>query len=160
VVAVGELAPEFELPGVCGRTGEFRSWSLSEFRGQPVVLVFYPGDNSPVCRRQLQEYTEGIAQFDELNAQVLALSPQAPKSHKSFSERSGGFGFPLLSDVRKDVARTFGVLGLLDLYRRCIFVLDGDGTVQYSHRYVGPGLGYRPLTELIGAVEKIGSSTA
>lgn len=158
MVAVGEPAPVFELPGVDGRTGEFRSWSLEEFRGRAVVMVFYPGDNSPVCRRQLAEYTEGIAEFDRLDAQVLALSPQAPRSHAAFAERSGGFGFPLLSDTRKDVARDYGVLGLLDLYRRCTFVVGPDGTLQYLHRYIGPGFGYRPVGELVAAVADLTGS--
>ena len=159
MVAVGEAAPGFELPGVDGRTGEFGSWSLEQFLGRPVVVVFYPGDNSPVCRRQLAEYTEGIAEFERLDAQVLALSPQVPRSHAAFAERSGGFGFPLLSDTRKAVARDYGVLGLLDLYRRSTFVVGPDGSVRYLHRYVGPGLGYRPVGELVAAVAEIAGGT-
>lgn len=159
MVAMGDPAPAFELPGVDGVTGEFRSWSLEEFRGRPVVMVFYPGDNSPVCRRQLAEYTEGISEFERLDAQVLALSPQPPRSHAAFAERSGGFGFPLLCDTRKDVARDYGVLGLLDLYRRSTFVVGPDGDLRYLHRYVGPGFGYRPVGELVAAVAEIAGRT-
>lgn len=152
MLPVGAEAPDFELDGVHGRTGERRRWTLSEFRGRPVVLLFYPGDSSPVCRRQLGEYTRGISAFESLDAQVLALSHQSVDSHLTFSDRSGGFAFPMLADEDKAVARSYGVLGLLDLYRRCTFVVDGDGRIAYAHRYVGPGLGYRPVEELVDAV--------
>lgn len=152
MLPVGATAPDFELPGVDGRTGDFRQWSLGEFKGRPVVLLFYPGDGSPVCMRQLTEYTAGMGAFDDLDAQVLALSHQSPESHLAFAERNGGFGFPMLADEDKAVARDYGVLGLLDLYRRCTFVVDAEGIIAYSHRYVGPGLGYRPVEELVGAV--------
>lgn len=152
MLPVGATAPDFELPGVDGRTGDFRQWSLGEFKGRPVVLLFYPGDGSPVCMRQLTEYTAGMGAFEDLDAQVLALSHQSPESHLAFAERNGGFGFPMLADEDKAVARDYGVLGLLDLYRRCTFVVDAEGIIAYSHRYVGPGLGYRPVEELVGAV--------
>ncbi len=152
MLAVGAAAPDFDLPGVDGRTGDFRRWSLHGFEGQPVVLLFYPADGSPVCMRQLAAYTEGIGAFDTLEAQVLAISAQSPESHLAFAERNGGFGFPMLSDTDKSVARAYGVLGMLDLYRRCTFVVGADGRVAYSHRYVGPGLGYRPVEELVATV--------
>ena len=152
MLPVGATAPDFDLPGVDGRTGDFRRWTLHEFAGRPLVLLFYPGDGSPVCMRQLSAYTEGIAAFDRLDAQVLALSHQSPESHLAFAERNGGFGFPMLADEDRSVARTYGVLGLLDLYRRCTFVVGADGRIAYAHRYVGPGLGYRPVEELLATV--------
>ena len=150
--AVGQEAPDFDLPGVDGRTGEPGHWSLHDHRGRPVVVLFYPGDSSPVCRRQLGEYTAGIAGFSELDAQVLAVSHQSPESHRRFAERSGGFGFPLLSDGDRSVARAWGVIGLLDLYRRCTFVLDAAGVVRYAHRAIGPGLSFRPVAEVLDVV--------
>src|ERR1700704_1340917 len=94
----GDKAPDFELPGTGGR-----NYSLSEYRGQPVVLVFYPGDNTPVCTRQLNEYTSDIDKFAEVGAQVLAVSPQSVESHEGFADDQGGFGFPLLADEDKAV---------------------------------------------------------
>src|SRR5690242_16724908 len=79
-VRVGEQAPEFTLPGTQGR-----DYTLSEYRGQPVVLVFYPGDNTPVCTQQLNQYTSDIDKFTEVGAQVLAISPQSVKSHEGFA---------------------------------------------------------------------------
>ena len=61
-VAVGGQAPDFTLPGTDGTADGHRDYTLSEFKGQPVVLVFYPGDNTPVCTRQLNSYTADIDQ--------------------------------------------------------------------------------------------------
>ncbi len=158
MVAIGAAAPDFDLPGVDGATGEAGRWRLSECRGAPVVVLFYPGDSSPVCRRQLGEYTEGFGRFAELDATVLAVSHQSPESHRRFAEQSGGFAFPLLSDADKEVGRQWGVLGLLDLYRRCTFVLDAGGVVRYSHRSIGPGLVYRPVAEVVQVVAGLPSA--
>jgi peroxiredoxin Q/BCP len=154
MVAVGDRAPEFDLEGYDASVGERGTWSLSQFRGRPVVLVFYPADNSPVCTRQLESYSREISSFVDLDAQVLALSPQDVESHESFSARHG-LTFPLLADTGKEVARAYGVLGLLDLYRRCTFVIDAEGSVRWLHRYVGPGMGYRSPGELVDVVTSL-----
>jgi thioredoxin-dependent peroxiredoxin len=158
VLTIGSEAPDFQLPGVDGRTGEEGCWRLSAFRGGSVVLLFYPGDSSPVCQRQLSEYTAGIGAFETLDATVLAVSHQSSESHLAFSRRAGGFAFPLLTDADKHVGRQFGVVGMLDLYRRCTYVIDGDGIVRYAHRYLGPGLGYRPVVELVDVVAALPAS--
>lgn len=152
-VAVGDDAPDFELAGIDGANGEELTWRLSHYRGQPVVLVFYPADNSPVCRVQLADYTREIASFESLDAVVLAISPQDVASHRAFAASEGGFGFPLLADADRSVARAYGVLGLLELYRRSTFVVDREGRVAWAHRYVGPGLGYRSVGEITAAVK-------
>ena len=87
----------------------------TEYRGQVVVLVFYPGDNTPVCTRQLNAYTEDIDSFTEAGAQVLAISPQSVQSHDDFSCKQGGFAFPLLADTDKAVGEAYGILGPLGL---------------------------------------------
>ena len=143
---IGDKAPDFELPGTGGR-----NYSLSEYRGQPVVLVFYPGDNTPVCTRQLNEYTSDIDKFAEVGAQVLAISPQSVKSHEGFADDQGGFGFPLLADEDKAVGIAYGIIGPVGFYRRSVFVIDGDGVIRYAHRAVG-GLTFRPTNELVDAV--------
>jgi peroxiredoxin Q/BCP len=108
IPAVGDEAPDFTLDG----TGD-RTYTLSEFRGQAVVLVFYPGDATPVCTRQLNSYNDDIGEFETLGAQVLALSPQGVESHEKFSCKQGGFKFPLLADTDKEVGRAYGILGPL-----------------------------------------------
>ena len=92
-VAVGQKAPEFTLLGSGGK-----SYSLSDYAGKPVVLVFYPGDNTAVCTKQLRSYNNELAQFDGVGAQVLGVSAQDVASHDAFSAKHG-FGFPLLADT-------------------------------------------------------------
>jgi peroxiredoxin Q/BCP len=152
-VAVGDAAPDFKLPGTAGsQPGEgHRDYTLSEWRGRPVVLVFYPGDNTPVCTRQLNTYTADIAEFESLDIQLLAISPQSVESHDGFSEAQGGFGFPLLADADKEVGRRYGILGPVGFYRRSIFVVDAEGIVRYAHRAVA-GLWFRPTDEVVAAV--------
>ncbi len=145
-VSVGDRAPSFSLAGTGGKT-----YSLADFRGQPVVLVFYPGDNTPVCTRQLQSYTEDWDQFQGLNATVLAISPQDVASHEGFSCKHG-FPFPLLADTDKTVGGDYGILGPLGFYRRSVFVVDGDGVIRYAHRSA-TSLTYRPTDELVNAVK-------
>src|SRR4051812_36781868 len=79
-VRSGEAAPDFTLPGTQGR-----DYTLRDYRGQPVVLVFYPGDNTPVCTQQLNQYTSDIEKFVEVGAHVLAISPQSVASHEGFA---------------------------------------------------------------------------
>ncbi len=150
-VTAGDPAPPFELPGV--QDGIRRTYSLAEFAGRPVVLVFYPGDNTPVCTRQLNAYTTDIDQFAALDAQVLAASPEDLDSHEGFAANQGGFGFPLLADVDKTLASDYGVLGPIGFYRRCVFVIDGTGTLTYVHRGFA-GSTFRRTDELVAAIRQ------
>ena len=146
--AVGERAPEFTLPGTGGRT-----YSLSDYTGQPVVLVFYPGDDTPVCTKQLSSYNDDLSQFDELDAQVIGISAQSVDSHEAFANKHG-FEFPLLADTDKTVAGLYGTLGPIGFPRRSVFIVDADGVIRYAHRAIA-GLTFRPVSELIGELEKI-----
>ena len=148
---VGQPAPEFTLPGSDNTDAGRRAYSLAEYRGKVVVLVFYPGDNTPVCTRQLNAYTEDIDSFEEAGAQVLAVSPQSVQSHDEFSCKQGGFAFPLLADTDKAVGEAYGILGPLGFYRRSAFVVDRDGIIRYAHRAVA-GLTFRSTNELVEAV--------
>jgi peroxiredoxin Q/BCP len=134
VVRSGERAPEFTLDGVEGDGLTRRSFALDDYRGQLVVAVFYPADNSPVCTAQLRSYTEDIGAFARVGAQVLAISPQSVDDHAQFAQDNGGFAFPLLADVDKDVARAYGILGPIGFYRRSVYVIDGGGVVQWAQR--------------------------
>ena len=148
-VTAGDPAPDFSAPGVVdGRREEIR---LSDLRGRPVVLVFYPGDNTPVCTRQLTTYTADIEQFTDLGAQVLGISPDDLDSHEGFADAQGGFAFPLLADVDKEVARAYGVLGPVGYYRRSVFVIDAAGRLAYVHRGFA-GADFRRTDELVAAI--------
>jgi thioredoxin-dependent peroxiredoxin len=153
-VSVGDAAPGFELAGTDGTEAGTRNYSLSEMAGKPVVLVFYPGDNTPVCTRQLNTYTSEFDQFTDLDAQVLALSPQDVASHTAFAEAQGGFAFPLLADTEKAVADDYGVVGPIGFYRRSVFVIDAEGIIRYAHRAVA-GLTFRPTTEIVEALRSL-----
>jgi len=149
---IGEPAPPFELQGYDGSEAGTRTYSLAEYAGKPVVLVFYPGDNTPVCTRQLNAYTNDIDAFGEVGAQVLAISPQSVESHEGFACKQQGFGFPLLADTEKIVGDAYGILGPLGFYRRSAFVVDASGIIRYAHRSL-TGITFRPTDELVAAVK-------
>lgn len=147
-VSVGDSAPDFALPGTGGRT-----YRLSDHLGRKVVLVFYPGDETPVCTRQLNAYNEDLARFEGLDAVVLAISAQDVDSHERFADHHG-FAFPLLADVDKTVASAYGVLGPLGFVRRSIVIVDADGVIRYVHRALA-GLTYRSVDELAEALARL-----
>lgn len=144
-VAVGDPAPDFTLAGTGGR-----DYSLSDFRGRAVVLVFYPGDNTPVCTLQLTSYSADLSQFEDLGALVVGISPQDVCSHEGFASKKG-IAFPLLADTDKQVGELYGVVGPVGFYRRSVFVVDPAGIVRYAHRATA-GLTFRKTPELIEAV--------
>ena len=147
-VGVGDKAPAFTLPASGG--GQV---SLGDFAGKPVVLVFYPGDETPVCTKQLNSYNNDLTQFEALDAQVLGISAQSVESHDKFSGKHG-FRFPLLSDADKAVASAYGTLGPLGFPRRSVFIVDASGTIRYVHRAIA-GLTYRPVSELVTALKAL-----
>jgi len=130
----GTPAPDFTLLDQAGE-----AVSLRDFRGRPVVLVFYPADWSPVCGDQLTLYNEVLSLFQDHNAQVLAISVDGKWCHRAFAEQRN-LRFPLLADFEPKgaVARLYGVYDAeKGLARRALFVLDADGIIRWSH--VSPG---------------------
>jgi peroxiredoxin Q/BCP len=115
------------------------------------VLVFYPGDDTPVCTKQLNSYNNELSAFEGVGAQVLAVSAQDVASHDQFSSKHG-FGFPLLADTDKAVASLYGTVGPLGFPRRSVFVINAAGVITYAHRAIA-GITYRPVGELVAAVE-------
>jgi len=154
-LGIGDAAPDFTLAGTDGTPDGHRQYSLAEYAGRPVVLVFYPADNSPVCTVQLNSYSHDITRFGEVGAQVLAVSPQSVDQHDEWAASQGGFAFPLLADTDKAVGDSYGILGPVGFYRRSVFVIDGGGVVRYAHRSTA-GLTFRPVTELVDAVAALG----
>lgn len=126
-IDVGERAPDFELPGTGGRT-----YRLSDYDGRWLVLAFYPGDFTPVCTRQFCSYRDAADRLDELDAEVLGISPQSLDSHERFRGKYG-LTVPLLADPDREVIRAYGVLGPGGLVRRSIFIIDPDRIVRYRH---------------------------
>ena len=129
----GTPAPGFEL-----KATPDQKLSLADFRGKPLILVFYPEDWSPVCSDQLALYQELLPDFRELGAELVAISVDGVWCHLAFAENRN-LHFPLLADFepKGDVARAYGVYRSTDgTSERALFVIDGDGVVQWS--YVSP----------------------
>jgi peroxiredoxin Q/BCP len=123
---------------------------LHDCDGEPVVLVFYPADHSPVCTQQLRSYSEDLNEFEALGAAVLCLSPQDVASHEDFVARQR-LRLPLLADTDKAVGRAYGILGPLGFYRRSIFVVGRDGIIRYARRSLS-NLTYIPTAQLFEAI--------
>ncbi|MEJ7800058.1 MAG: peroxiredoxin [Ilumatobacter sp.] len=147
-VGIGDQAPDFTLPGTGGTT-----YSLADFRGRPLVLVFYPGDDTPVCTKQLNAYNDGLNQFEALDTQIVGISAQSVESKDVFSSKHG-FDFPLLADTEKKAAAAYGTLGPIGFPRRSTFIIDADGVIRYAHRAIA-GLTYRPVSELIDQLDQL-----
>jgi peroxiredoxin len=152
LIAAGGVAPAFEL-----RSAPDRTVKLSDFRGQSLILVFYPADWSPVCTDQLALYNELLPLFQEHRAKLLGISVDSAWSHRAFAE-SRNLRFPLLADFEPKgaVARAYGVYNQQDgTSQRALFVIDSDGIVRWSYISpddVNPGADgiLRALEELTG----------
>ena len=152
----GTPASDFALKSTPDQTVK-----LSEFRGQPVVLVFYPADWSPVCGDQVGLYNEMLSEFQELGAEILGISVDGVWCHTAFA-RDRKLHFPLLADFepKGEVARLYGVYRSSDgTSERALFVVNAEGIIHWS--YVSP-VGVNPgaagilsaLEELQGQEEK------
>ena len=120
-----EFAPDFTLPSTDGEI------TLSERLAQSaVLLVFYPGDNTPVCTRQLCDYRDNLKIFSDLAVDVLAINSQSLESHERFAKRHA-LPFPLLSDADKTVCRSYGAVGLLGTTKRVLVLIDRDGRIRW-----------------------------
>jgi peroxiredoxin Q/BCP len=144
----GDPAPDFSLAGTGGVT-----YSLSDHAGEPVVLVFYPADNSPICTLQLRSYSEDLNAFSELGATVLCLSPQDVASHEEFA-RVNDLRVPLLSDTDAAVGRQYDILGPLGFYRRSVFVVDPEGIIRFARRSI-TSMSYMPAAQLAEVVSGV-----
>jgi peroxiredoxin Q/BCP len=146
---VGDPAPDFELDGTEGR------FKLSEQRGQRVVLLFYPGDNTPVCTRQFCSYRDNPEAMGSLDAVVVGISSQSVDSHRSFAEKNS-LNVPLLADEGGKVATAYGATrGPLGT-SRAVVIVDESGTVAHRHDHT-LGLDYQSADELREALESLPS---
>ena len=129
----GTPAPDFLL-----HSTPDQAVSLSDFRGQPVILAFYPADWSPVCGDQMALYNEILSEFRQFNAELIGISVDGIWCHLAFAENRK-LHFPLLADFepKGDVARRYGVYREQEgTSERALFVIDGAGVIRWS--YVSP----------------------
>jgi thioredoxin-dependent peroxiredoxin len=145
--AVGEAAPDFELEGT---DGPFR---LSEHRGERVVLLFYPGDNTPVCTKQFCSYRDRPQDFASLHATVVGISAQDLASHEAFATKYA-LNVPLLADVDKQVARAYDAFSPRLGVKRAVIVIDEQGTVRHRHDH-RLGLDYQSVDEIKNALDAL-----
>jgi peroxiredoxin len=153
-LGVGLVAPDFVLPDAHGKAVR-----LSDFRGKPVVLVFYPLDWSPACSDQLSLYQMELEEFRKRGAELLAISVDSIYSHGAWALLRD-LQFPLLSDFEPKGAAA----RLYDVYReqdgfsdRALFIIDAEGIIRYKH--VSPKLHQIPdIYELFDALEQISSA--
>src|SRR5213593_1987556 len=126
----GTAAPDFTL-----RSTPDQAVSLSDFRGQPVVLAFYPADWSPVCGDQLALYNEILPEFNRHAAQLIGISVDGVWCHTAYA-KDRKLHFPLLADFEPKgaVARAYGVYREADgVCERALFVIDGEGVIRWSY---------------------------
>ena len=134
---VGRKAPDFALEGVLN--GRFGTYRLSEHRGRWVVLFFYPLDFTFVCPTEILAFSDRLGEFRKLGAEVLGASVDSKFSHLAWTEKPReqggikGLAYPLLEDLKKELAAAYGVLdeaGAVAL--RGLFLIDPDGVVQHA----------------------------
>ncbi len=145
----GDAAPDFELEGTQGR---FR---LADHRGRRVILLFYPGDNTPVCTKQFCSYRDHAEEVDDLDAVVVGISSQDLDSHAAFVAKHG-LNVPLLADVDGAVAKSYGAHAPVVGTRRAVIVIDEQGVVRARHDH-RLGLDFQTADELR---EMLASATA
>jgi len=147
---VDDKAPEIDLVDDRGER-----FVLSRLRGERVLVVFYPGDDTPVCTAQLCDYRDGIEAFEGVGVRVVGISADDGASHRRFREKYD-LPFTLLSDPGLAVARAWGCKGMLGM-KRAVFLVDRDGVVRYAHVEALP-IFRRRRDELLEAIRGLGEA--
>jgi peroxiredoxin len=153
MLSPGTAAPDFALA-----TGPERRVALTDFRGRPVVLAFYPADWSPVCGDQMALYNQVLSAFEQLNAQLLGISVDGIWCHAAFSA-DRKLRFPLLADFEPKgaVARQYGVYREAEgVCERALFVIDAAGIVRWSFLSpIGVNPGADGILDALEALPKV-----
>lgn len=144
--SLGTEAPDFTLPD-----GEGKSWTLSEQRGKVVVLLFYPGDETPICTRQMCSVRDRWDDYMATGAEVVGISTDSVASHQKFATNHE-LPLRLLSDADQSVANSYGARSLIPgKVARSVFVIDANGIIR--HRKVQPLGLFRPKDdEVLAAI--------
>ena len=130
ILSPGSKAPDFVL-----NKSPDAKLSLSELRGRPVILVFYPADWSPVCGDELALFNECLPEFQRYDAQLVGISVDGVWCHQAYA-KARNLEFPLLADFepKGDVSRRYGAYRTQDGFsERALFVVDGDGVIRWSY---------------------------
>ena len=134
---VTKKAPEFKATAVM-EDGSFKDVSLTDYKGQFVLLYFYPLDSTFVCPSEILAFNKKVSEFKEKNVQLLGVSIDSHFSHLAWRNtpiEKGGIGtidYPLIADVTKNIARDYGILFNESVALRGLFLIDTDGVVRHS----------------------------
>ena len=150
--SVGAIAPNFTL-----KDGEGNEWRLRDQRGKVTVLLFYPGDETPVCTRQMCSVRDNWEDYAATGAEVVGISTDTTESHQRFSEHHR-LPLRLLSDTGGTVSRAYNATSWLpNRAARAVFVIDAAGVIRY--RKVQPLSLFRPKDdEIIAAIRAAGAN--
>ena len=149
ILPAGTQAPNFTL-----NAAPDRSMTLTELRGKPVVLAFYPADWSPVCGDQMALYNEILPEFREQGAELLGISVDSAWCHRAFAD-ARKLRFPLLADFepKGEVSRAYGAYDNSGVSQRALFVIDASGVIRWS--YLSP-MGVNPGADgILAALERL-----
>jgi peroxiredoxin Q/BCP len=145
--AVGEQAPDFALEGTAG------PFTLSEHRGERVVLLFYHGDDTPVCTRQFCSYRDDADVFAALDATVVGISGKGLGSKQQFADKHG-LTVPLLADRDQAVAKAYGAWAKLRGTKRAVVIVDEQGVVAHRHDHT-LGLDFQTAADIRSVLESL-----
>ena len=126
MINVNDKAPQFVLQDDAGK-----DFSLAEMTGQKILLVFYPGDNTQVCTKQLCDYRDGVEAFEGLGVEVVGISNDSADSHQKFLDKYR-LPFTLLTDPGLKFAALYDSKGVLGM-KRSVFLVDESGVIRYAH---------------------------
>jgi thioredoxin-dependent peroxiredoxin len=141
MLTIGTIAPDFSLVSDKGDTIR-----LADFKDKNhVVLIFYPGDQTPGCTKQLCAIRDDYSLFEKKNTKVFGVNPADQKSHAAFVKKQG-YQFPLLVDVDKKVAKEYGTDGMM--IARTVYVINPKGSIIYAKR------GLPPNSEMLDAIDE------
>lgn len=128
---IGAKAPDFESIDQNGTKVK-----LSDFKGQPVVVYFYPKDNTPGCTTEACNFRDNIEVFEKSGVKILGISVDSDRAHKKFADKYN-LNFTLVADPSKDIARNYGVLGIATA-KRVTYIVDKDGKIAHVYQKVTP----------------------
>jgi peroxiredoxin len=152
ILAPGTAAPDFELPVTTEK-----KIKLSDLRGKPVILAFYPADWSPVCGDQLALYNEILPEFQNHGAELVGISVDGVWCHMAYAE-ARNLHFPLLADFepKGSVSRSYGAYhNEIGFSERALFVIDKDGIIRWSHLSpIGVNPGADGILEALESLDK------
>jgi peroxiredoxin Q/BCP len=153
-VSVGQTAPDFTAPDDQGRPV-----TLSDFRGRPVVLFFYPKDDTSGCTTEACSFRDNLPRFDKLDAVILGIRPDSVKSHKKFKEKFD-LPYPLVADEDKTIVNAYGVWAEKSMYgrkymgvNRTTFIVDRDGKIARIFEKVKPENHAVEVAEAVAALK-------